>query len=35
MADVLEVESRLGVGTTMRLSVPQVDSPARTVAHAA
>jgi two-component system sensor histidine kinase PilS (NtrC family) len=31
----LDVESRIGVGTTMRLSIPQVDSPARTVAHAA
>jgi two-component system sensor histidine kinase PilS (NtrC family) len=31
----LEVESRVGVGTTMRLWIPQADSPARTVAHAA
>ncbi len=31
----LEVESRVGVGTTMRLWLPQAERPARTVAHAA
>ena len=31
----LEVESRLGAGTTMRLWIPRVTSTARTVAHAA
>jgi two-component system, NtrC family, sensor histidine kinase PilS len=31
----LEVESRVGVGTTMRLWLPQSERPARTVAHAA
>ncbi len=31
----LEVESRLGAGTTMRLWVPRVTSTAKTVAHAA
>lgn len=31
----LEVESRLGAGTTMRLWVPRVTSTARAVAHAA
>ncbi len=31
----LEVESRVGVGTTMRLWIPQADSPSRSVAHAA
>ena len=31
----LEVESRVGAGTTMRLWLPRADSPARTVAHAA
>ncbi len=32
---VLEVESRLGAGTTMRVWVPRGTSPAKTVAHAA
>jgi two-component system sensor histidine kinase PilS (NtrC family) len=32
---VLEVESRLGAGTTMRVWVPRSTSPAKTVAHAA
>jgi two-component system, NtrC family, sensor histidine kinase PilS len=31
----LEVESRVGLGTTMRLWLPQLDTPARSVAHAA
>ncbi len=31
----LEVESRVGVGTTMRLWLPQADTSARSVAHAA
>ncbi len=31
----VEVESRVGVGTTMRVWIPQADNPARTVAHAA
>jgi len=31
----LEVESRLGAGTTMRVWVPRSTSTARTVAHAA
>ncbi len=31
----LEVESRVGVGTTMRVWLPQADAPARTVADAA
>lgn len=31
----LEVESRVGLGTTMRLWLPQVDSSARSVASAA
>jgi signal transduction histidine kinase len=31
----LEVESRVGLGTTMRLWLPQTDTPARSVAHAA
>lgn len=31
----IEVESRVGVGTTMRLWLPQADTPARSVAHAA
>jgi two-component system, NtrC family, sensor histidine kinase PilS len=31
----IEVESRVGAGTTMRLWLPQADSPARSVAHAA
>jgi len=31
----LEVESRVGLGTTMRLWLPQVDTSARSVAHAA
>jgi two-component system sensor histidine kinase PilS (NtrC family) len=31
----LEVESRVGLGTTMRLWLPQTDIPARSVAHAA
>ena len=32
---VLEVESRLGAGTTMRVWLPRSTSPAKTVAHAA
>jgi signal transduction histidine kinase len=32
---VLEVESRLGAGTTMRVWIPRSASPAKTVAHAA
>jgi len=31
----IEVESRVGAGTTMRLWLPQADTPARSVAHAA
>ncbi|HYR69627.1 MAG TPA: ATP-binding protein, partial [Candidatus Dormibacteraeota bacterium] len=31
----IEVESRVGEGTTMRLWLPQADTPARSVAHAA
>jgi two-component system sensor histidine kinase AtoS len=31
----MEIESRVGVGTTLRLWLPRAERPAKTVAHAA